>query len=581
MLSKVALDILKARYLKRNEKKQVIESPEQMFQRVASTIAGAEKGYGASTADIEKLTQEFYDMMASLEFLPNSPTLMNADTGIGQLSACFVLPVEDSLDSIYETLKISAKVHQSGGGIGLSFSKLRPKGDLVKSTMSEASGPLSFMKEFDVATEVIKQGGRRRGAMMSTLRVDHPDILEFIKAKEKEGVFSNFNMSVVVTNRFMEAAFNNKDYALVNPRTGKKVKAVNAKKIFEEICRSAWRTGDPGLIFIDEINKKNPTLKIGKIEATNPCGEVPLLPYESCNLGSINLDKMLKSREEELKNTKGKKMKTFPKEEIDWEKLRQTVRKAVHFLDNVIDANKYPDPKIEKATKANRKIGLGVMGWAECLVRLGIRYDSDAAVKLAEKLMKFIHKEAMKRSQEIARKKGSFPNFAKSSWKKKVSKLRNATLTTIAPTGTISLITGCSSGIEPLFSIAYERKLLEKKMLLVNPLFETIARSRGFYSNHMMKKIRSLISIQGVREIPKDVRKLFVTAFDIHPEWHVKMQAAFQKYTDNAVSKTVNLKHTAAVADVRDIYLLAYKLKCKGITVFRFGSKREQVIGIL
>ncbi|MBW3010949.1 adenosylcobalamin-dependent ribonucleoside-diphosphate reductase [Candidatus Woesearchaeota archaeon] len=580
MLSKVALDILKARYLRKNEKQQIVESPEQMFHRVASIIASVEKQYNADTADIEKLAQEFYEIMADFDFLPNSPTLMNADTPIGQLAACFVLPIEDSLDSIYETLKLSAKVHQSGGGTGFSFSKLRPKGDLVKSTMSEASGPISFMKEFDVATEVIKQGGRRRGAMMATLGVDHPDILEFIKAKEKEDVFTNFNLSVLATNSFMEAVINNKDYSMINPRTGKKQRPVAAKKIFDEICKSAWRTGDPGLIFIDEINKKNPTPKAGKIEATNPCGEVPLLPFESCILGSINLDKMLLSREEELKDAKGKKMKTFPKEEIDWNKLAKTVHKAVHFLDNVIDINRYPDPKIEKATKANRKIGLGIMGWAEFLIRLGIKYDSEEALKLAEKLMKFIHKEAVKRSQEIARKKGSFPNFAKSTWKKKVSKLRNATLTTIAPTGTISLIAGCSSGIEPLFSIAYERQIMDKEILLVNPLFEHIARQRGFYSNHLMNKIKSLISVQGVKEIPKDVRDLFITAFDIKPEMHVKMQAAFQKYTDNAVSKTVNLNPTATVGEVRNIYLLAYQLKCKGITIFRLGSKKEQVMSL-
>ncbi|MBD3259555.1 adenosylcobalamin-dependent ribonucleoside-diphosphate reductase [Candidatus Woesearchaeota archaeon] len=561
-LSGLAKEILKARYLKKNKESRVIETPDRMFRRVAKAVAAADRNY--SSKDIKRTEKTFLAMMENLDFLPNSPTLMNAGTRIGQLAACFVLPVEDSLESIYDTLKTTALIHQSGGGTGFSFSKLRPRGDLVRSTMSEASGPVSFMKEYDVATQVIKQGGRRRGAMMGALRIDHPDILEFIRAKDKEDAFTNFNLSVIVTDRFMDSAKKNKSYNLINPRTKKKAGTMNARKVFDAIVDSAWKTGDPGLIFIDEINRKNPTPKLGKIESTNPCGEQPLLPYESCNLGSINISNM-------IKNSK-----------TDWDKLKTTVHDAVHFLDNVIDVSKYPVKKIEKVTKGNRKIGLGVMGFAEYLIRLRIQYNSEKALQAAEKLMKFIHAEAIKASRQLAKKRGVFPNYKKSIWRKKNTRIRNAALTTIAPTGTIALVAGTSHGIEPLFAVAYKRKILNhKKFLIVNSLFEKTAKEKGFYSRKLIKKITNLGSIQKIKEIPKEIRRLFVTTFDIQPEQHVKMQAAFQKYVDNAVSKTVNLPNSATRKDIKKIYMLAHRLKCKGITIYRTGSKREQVVGMM
>lgn len=543
-----AVRVLERRYLLRDEKGNIIETPAQMFRRVARAIANA------------KTEEEFYNMLANLEFLPNSPTLMNAGTELGQLAACFVLPVEDSMKSIFEALKSMALIHQSGGGTGFSFSKLRPKGDIVKSTKGVASGPVSFMRIFDVATEVIKQGGRRRGANMGILRVDHPDITEFITAKEKEGFLANFNISVGITDDFMNAVEKNEDWELINPRTGKTEKRFNARDIFDLIVTMAWRTGDPGLIFLDEINRHNPTPQAGKIESTNPCGEVPLLPYESCNLGSINLSKMVKNGE------------------MDWNKLRNIVRLAVHFLDNVIDANKYPLPEIEKATKANRKIGLGVMGFADMLLKLKIPYDSNEALAVAEKVMKFVQEEANEKSMEIAQERGSFPNFEGSVLRNKFDDMRNATVTSVAPTGTISIIAGTSSGIEPIFAISFMRNVMGTQLLEVNPIFEAIAKERGFYSTDLMIEIAKRGSIQGMKEIPEDVRRVFVTALDIAPEWHVKMQAAFQKYVDNAVAKTVNLPHSATMEDVRRIFLLAYKLKCKGVTVYRYGSKSEQVL---
>ncbi|MBW3013582.1 adenosylcobalamin-dependent ribonucleoside-diphosphate reductase, partial [Candidatus Woesearchaeota archaeon] len=546
---------------KKNERARVMETPDKMFRRVAKVIAAVDKKY--TSRDVKKTEKKFLEMMENLDFLPNSPTLMNAGTRIGQLSACFVLPVEDSLESIYDTLKTTALIHQSGGGTGFSFSKLRPRGDLVRSTMSEASGPVSFMKEYDVATHIIKQGGRRRGAMMGALRIDHPDIIEFIHAKDQEGAFVNFNLSVIVTDKFMDAVKKNRNYSLINPRTKKKVASMNARKIFDIIVESAWRTGDPGLIFIDELNRKNPTPELGRMESTNPCGEQPLLPYESCNLGSINLANM-------AQNSK-----------IDWSKLKNTVHNAVHFLDNVIDANKYPIKKIETTTKGNRKIGLGVMGFAELLIKLKIQYGSSNALKIADKVMKFMYREAIEASRQLARTRGVFPNYNKSVWKKKGIRLRNATLTTIAPTGTLGLIAGTSQGIEPLFAIAYERKVLGRKFLIVDPIFQKAAKEKRIYNEKLIKKITNLGSIQKIKEIPQDIRRLFVTAFDISPEQHVKMQAVFQKNIDNAVSKTVNLPQSATRADVKKIYLLAHKLKCKGITVYRTGSKREQVMEMI
>lgn len=559
-LSLNAVSVLERRYLQKDNRGRVVETPSEMFRRVAEATAAPTVVYYKSI-DLRSLEDEFYKTMANLEFLPNSPTLMNAGTEIGQLSACFVLPVGDSIEEIFNALKYMALIHKSGGGTGFSFSSLRPRGDVVKSTMGVASGPVSFMKIFDAATDVIKQGGRRRGANMGILRVDHPDIIEFITGKEKEGVLTNFNVSVGITDEFMRAVEEDSYYSLVNPRNGKTVKQLRAKDVFDLMVTTAWRTGDPGLIFLDEINRRNPTPNVGRIESTNPCGEVPLLPYESCNLGSINLSKMTGDGE------------------IDWDKLGRTVRTAVHFLDNVIDANKYPLPEIEKSTRANRKIGLGVMGFAEMLAQLGVSYDSEKAVSTAEKLMSFLSEEARKKSVELGEERGSFPNFAGSIWEKRGYKaMRNATVTSIAPTGTISIIAGTSSGIEPLFAVAFVRNVMGTQLFEVNPVFERIAKEKGFYNTELVTKVTKFGSVQNIDEIPKDVRRTFVTALDIAPEWHVRMQATFQKHTDNAVSKTVNLPHEATLEDVRRIFLLAYKLKCKGITIYRYGSKSEQVL---
>jgi len=559
-LSPNALSVLKSRYLLKDDKGKIIETPAKLFKRVAKKIASIDKKYNKKS-NIGKLEKEFYSVTKNLEFLPNSPTLMNAGTELGQLSACFVLPVEDSLRSIFDSVKYASLIQQSGGGTGFNFSKLRPNGDIVKSTHGVASGPVSFMKIFDRTTEVIKQGGKRRGANMGILNVDHPDITDFITVKTKENILNNFNISVGVTVKFMDAVKKNKNYSLINPRTKKTVKKLNARHVFRLIVNNAWLNGDPGIIFIDEIDKHNPTPTIGKMEATNPCGEVPALPYESCNLGSINLSKIIENNQ------------------INWEKLGGLVRVGVHFLDNVIDANKFPLEEIGKITKANRKIGLGVMGFAEMLIKLDIPYDSEKAVRLAERIMRFISNEARKISVELAGKRGSFPNFKKSIFIKKYKKLRNATLTTVAPTGTISIIANCSSGIEPLFAIAFVRDVLEgTKLLEVNSLFEEIAKKQRFYSEKLMLKIAKQGSIKNFKEIPKKVRRLFVTALDIKPEWHLKIQAAFQKYTDNAVSKTINLPKKATKEDVKRIFLLAYRLKCKGTTIYRYGSKKEQVL---
>jgi len=555
-----ALEVLKRRYLLKDENGNIIETPAQMFRRVARAIARVDKRYGENPKESEEI---FYRMMARLEFLPNSPTLFNAGTRLGQLSACFVLPVEDSLESIFTAVKNMAIIEKTGGGVGFDFSRLRPKGDVVMSTKGVASGPVSFMRVFDVATEVIKAGGRRRGAMMGILRVDHPDILEFITAKQKPGFLQNFNISVAVTDDFMKTLEEDGEYWLINPRNKEKVGKLKAREVWDLMARSAWASGDPGVIFIDEVNRHNPTPEVGRIEATNPCGEQPLLPYESCNLGSINLSRMVEDGR------------------INWEKLRETVRNAVHLLDNVIDANKYPLKEIERITKANRKIGLGVMGFADMLIKLGIPYNSEQALELAEKLMRFIDEEAHKKSEEIAEKRGSFPNFDKSIWKDRYKAMRNATVTTIAPTGSISIIAGCSSGIEPLFAISFIRNVLDGTRLFeTNPLFEIIAKERGFYNAGLLEEIAKTGSVQKIDKVPEDLKRVFVTALDIAPEWHVRMQAAFQKYTDNAVSKTVNMPFEATVEDVREVFELAWQLKCKGITVFRYGSKPEQVLYI-
>jgi len=558
-----AIKVLKRRYLLKDIEGNVIETPRQMFRRVAKSIAKADRLYDKE-ADQEKTEEDFYQVMANLEFLPNSPTLMNAGTELGQLSACFVLPVEDSIEGIFDALEHMAIIHKSGGGTGFSFSRLRPKGDVVKSTKGVASGPVSFMRVFDTATDVIKQGGRRRGANMGILYATHPDILEFATAKSVEGMLTNFNISVAVTEEFMNAVQDEAEYGLINPRTKEVVKKMRAKDVFDLIVTMAWKMGDPGLIFIDEINRHNTIPKVGRIESTNPCGEQPLLPYESCNLGSINLAKMVKDGD------------------LDWDKLRRVTRTAVHFLDNVIDINRYPLPEIEKITKANRKIGLGVMGFADMLIQLKIPYNSEKALEMAEKVMKFISEEGKKKGVELGDERGSFPNFEGSIWERKdYEAMRNATLTTVAPTGTISIIAGCSSGIEPIFAVAFVRNVMEgTKLLEIQPSFERIAKERGFYSRQLMMKIAKAGSVQGLEEVPDDLQRIFATALDIAPAWHVKMQAAFQKYVDNAVSKTVNLPSDTTPEDIREVFWLAYKLKCKGVTVYRYGSRREQVLHI-
>lgn len=555
-----ALEVLDRRYLLKDVNEKIMETPNQMFTRIANVIAKVDREYRGNPKESESI---FYDMMARLEFVPNSPTLFNAGTKLGQLSACFVLPVGDSLESIFTAVKDMALIEKSGGGVGFDFSRLRPKGDIVMSTKGIASGPVSFMRVFDTGTEVIKAGGKRRGAMMAILRVDHPDVIEFITSKQTPGFLSNFNISVAVTDGFMDALEKDEEYSLISPRNQEKTGKLKAKDVWNLMAKSAWMSGDPGVVFIDEINRHNPTPAVGRIESTNPCGEQPLLPYESCNLGSINLSRMVED---------GK---------VNWEKLRVTVRNAVHFLDNVVDVNRYPLKETEKITRANRKIGLGVMGLADMLIKLGIPYDSEQSLSSAEELMKFVETEAHKKSMEIAEERGSFPNFDKSIWKDKYSAFRNATVTTIAPTGSISIIAGCSSGIEPIFAISFIRNVLGGTRLFeTNPLFEAMAKERGFYSAQLLEGIARTGSVQKIDGVPDDVKRLFVTALNIEPEWHVRMQAAFQKYTDNAVSKTVNLPTEATVGDVRNVYDLAWKLKCKGVTVFRYGSKPEQVLYI-
>jgi len=559
-----ALEVLRKRYLLKNENGEIIETPAQMFRRVAKAIAEIDKKYGD---DYRKSEEGFFSLMSKLEFLPNSPTLFNAGTQTKfGLSACYVLPVEDSLESIFDAIKEMAIIEQSGGGVGFDFSKLRPRGDVVRTTHGMASGPVSFMNIFNITTEIMKQGGKRRGAMMGILRIDHPDILEFINAKNK-GELANFNLSVAITENFMKAVKQNKEYNLINPRNENISKRLKARYVWNLLIENAWKMGDPGVIFIDEINKYNPTPKIGKIEAVNPCGESCLLSNESCNLGSINLSKIVLLKD--------------GKPEIDWNKLEESVKIAVHFLDNVIDANIYALPEIEKITKANRKIGLGVMSWAEFLILLGIPYDSDEALRLAEKVMKFIFENARKTSEELGLKRGSFPNFEKSIFYGKYKAMRNATVCSIAPTGSISILASCSSGIEPLFALSFMRNVLEGTRLFeVNPLFERISKERGIYSGKLLEKIAQSGSIQKIKEIPKDIRRIFTTALDIKPEWHVKMQASFQKYVDNSISKTVNLPKNAIQNDVKRIFELAYKLKCKGITVYRYGCKSQQVLYI-
>jgi ribonucleoside-diphosphate reductase alpha chain len=561
-LSKNSLNVLEKRYLKKDESGNVIESPEDLLYRVAENIAQADKIYDKN-ASVASLTKEFYLAMSSLDFLPNSPTLMNAGRHLQQLSACFVLPIDDSMDSIFETLKNTALIHKSGGGTGFSFSKLRPNKDMVKTTSGVSSGPVSFMQVFNAATEAIKQGGTRRGANMGMLRVDHPDILEFIVCKDKNDSLNNFNISVAVTKEFMNALENSKDYNLYNPRNGEIAGKLNAKAVFDKIVDQAWKNGEPGIVFIDKINDENPTPGISAIESTNPCGEQPLLPYESCNLGSINLGHFVADGG------------------VNWEKLAKAIKTAVHFLDNVIDMNNYPIKKIGEITRSNRKIGLGVMGWADLLLYLGMPYGSHESLSLAKKLMEFIQSKSHEVSQELAIKRGPFPNFKNSIYADGMP-IRNATTTTIAPTGTIGIIASASGGIEPVFALVYKRAqcLDNEEMYEINPYFANLAKEKGFYSAKLVDEIAQKGSIAEFKEIPDEIRKVFVTSYDITPKDHVKMQAAFQKFTDNAVSKTVNLPNSATKEDVKKVYILSYKTDCKGVTVYRDGSRDVQVLNL-
>jgi ribonucleoside-diphosphate reductase alpha chain len=598
--SENAVTVLKKRYLAKNEKGEIIETITGLFKRVAENISSADLNYGRSDKEVKAAADNFFEEMSSLRFLPNSPTLMNAGRPLQQLSACFVLPIEDSMESIFETIKNTALIHQSGGGTGFSFSSLRPKNDTVHSTKGVSSGPVSFMQVFNSATEAIKQGGTRRGANMGILRIDHPDIIDFITSKKDTSKLNNFNISVAITEDFMNHALKNEDYPLINPRNNETVKYLNAKEVFDLIVETAWQSGEPGIVFIDRINKLNPVPKAGKIEATNPCGEQPLVAYESCNLGSINIGKFVKENKikkdmadleaylKELDNNPDDLIEDYLSC-IDFDKLKKTVHTAVHFLDNVIEKNRYPLEKIKEMTLSNRKIGLGIMGYADTLIKLGVPYDSELALKIAENIMGFIDKESKVKSEELGIERGSFPNFKGSLWEEKGFKaMRNGTTTTIAPTGTISMIGGASSGIEPLFALAYERRVLDKQRLIeTDKNLKSILETMGVYSDKLIDYIAKNGSLG--KTYKKDIAdlltekeyeylsRIFITSHDITPKWHVMTQAAFQKFTDNAVSKTVNFPNSATKDDIEEVYTLAFNLNLKGITVYRDGS-REQVL---
>jgi len=567
-LSENAVKVLERRYLKRDEEGALLEKPRDMFIRVSRNIASAEKKYGKSEEEIGEIEKQFFDIMTDLDFLPNSPTLMNAGKELQQLAACFVLPVGDSMNDIFEALKETALIQKSGGGVGYSFSKIRPKNDVVLSTKGVSSGPISFMTVFNAATDTIKQGGTRRGANMGILRVDHPDILDFITSKDNNEKLTNFNISVGVTEKFMRAVENNDEYEIINPRTKEVVDRYSAKEVFGKIVEHAWKNGDPGIIFLERLNKDNPTPNLGQIESTNPCGEQPLLPYEACNLGSINLAHMIKE-EEGIKN-------------VDYDKLKGVIHTAVRFLDDVIDMSRYPLEKINKMAHGNRKIGLGVMGYADLLIILGIPYNSEEALELAQKVMSFIQDESKNASKELAKEKGVFPNFKGSIYDSPDGyEIRNATTTTIAPTGTLSIIADCSSGVEPLFAISFVKNVMDNDRLVeVNKYFREAAINEGFYSEEVMGKIAKEGNLKDIEEVPSEYKRIFVTAHEISPKWHVRTQAAFQKFVDNAVSKTVNFPNSATIQDVEDVYMMAYRLDCKGITIFRDKSRNAQVLQV-
>ncbi|MCG3197765.1 MAG: vitamin B12-dependent ribonucleotide reductase [Candidatus Omnitrophica bacterium] len=564
-LNENARKVLERRYLRRDDQGRVLETPEQLFERVAEVIAAAEERLGTGQS-VTEWTERFYSMMAALEFLPNSPTLMNAGRDLGQLAACFVLPVGDSLEEIFEAVKQAALIHKSGGGTGFSFSRLRPRSSRVRTTKGVSSGPISFMTVFDAATDTIKQGGTRRGANMGILRVDHPDILDFIACKEQGDRLNNFNISVAVTEEFMRAVREGGEYGLIAPHTGERIGSLPARDVFWKLVEGAWRNGDPGVVFLDRMNRDNPTPDIGEYESTNPCGEQPLLPFESCNLGSINVSRFVRPTTRE----------------VDWERLGECVEGAVRFLDNVITQNNYPLPQIQEITERNRKIGLGLMGFADFLILRGIPYDAPEALEEAESLMGFLQKRSKEASAKLAEERGPFASFAQSRWASLgYPPLRNATTTTVAPTGTISIIAGCSSGIEPLFGICLWRNVMDHDRLVeVHPIFKARALEEGFYSETLMRKIAEGVPLSRLPEVPREIADLFVSAHELRPEHHVRMQAAFQKHTDNAVSKTINFPQRATREDVADAFLLAHELGCKGITVYRDGSRDWQVLNL-